>query len=132
MCLLSAIKCFSVKLTHATSLHSHLAALSMHGAGSVVLSCSRGQRTRDAWQTALGMTTKYMELEASPCMPVSPGKQQPRVSNRDIAFPALLLNLKGPVMIPVGESREEMWPEGLLQERFCFPLVTFIEQQHLP
>lgn len=104
----------------------------MHGAGSVVLPCSGGQRTRDAWQAALVMTTKYTELEASPCVPGSPGKQQPVASNSDTAFQDLLLNRKGPVMIPVGESREEMWPEGLLQERFCFPLVTFIEQQHLP
>lgn len=104
----------------------------MHGAGSVVLPCFREQRTRDAWQTALVMTTKYMELEASPWVPGSPGKRQPVASNSDTAFHALLLNLKGPMMIPVGESREEMWPEGLLQERFCCPLVTFIEQQHLP
>lgn len=89
------------------------------GAGGVILPCPRSAENQTVWSVALMMTSKYMELGSLLLgAGFSRKKDHPllwiRSSLPSIKFEQL-------VMIPVGESREEMWPEGLLQERFCYP-----------
>lgn len=114
---MSAIKCSSLKVTHVTSVHSplvrtsHLAASNHRGPGSAILPCSRRAENQQCLANSTNDDHKVPGLGSQLRCALFSRKKTTlcfRLRNSLSSFAIKYGAWKGPVMIPTGESREEM------------------------
>ena len=132
--LISAFKCSSLKVTWVTSVHSALVRNSHLDASS-----HRGPRKCNPvllqkWKEPEMLGKLHQWWPQSICDKEASSRKKTTLCFKLRNSPLTLYYLKSGEVLWWSQwkgQERKWWPEGILQERFCYPLVTFIEQQHL-